>query len=140
MTRRTSSRSTSATCGARSTFRSVATRSVLCAGSATGWTLIVRRSERRRFWFSTLRVRTAVTAGAVVGAALLIAAFVLVGILHHAMVNGVDGAIALRADDVAAAAASGQLPERLAGGIDDDTVAQVYKPSGRSSGGLVAQS
>jgi signal transduction histidine kinase len=94
------------------------------------------RRAGRRFWFSTVRVRTTITACAVVGTALIISTFALVGILRHAMVNSVDGQIALRADDIAASASSGLLPQRLAGGIDDDTVAQALDRSGR----VIAQS
>jgi signal transduction histidine kinase len=94
------------------------------------------RRSGRRFGFSTVRVRTTITASAVVGTALILSAFALVGILQHAMVNSVDGQIALRADDIAANAASGLLPQRLAGGIDDDTVAQALNRSGR----VIAQS
>ncbi len=90
----------------------------------------------RRRWLSTVRVRTTVAAVAVVGAVLVIGAFALVGILHHTMVSNVDGEIALRADDVVAAAEHGDLPDRLAGGVDDDTVAQAVDAGGR----VVAQS
>lgn len=92
------------------------------------------RSARRIL--STIRVRTTLTACAVVAVALLVGAVALVGILHHAMVNSVDSQIGLRADDLAATTSSGGLPQRLAGGIHDDTVAQAIAGNGR----VIAQS
>jgi heavy metal sensor kinase len=89
---------------------------------------------RRRF--SSVRVRTTIAACAVVGTALVLSSFALVGILRHAMVQNVDGQIVLRADDVAAAAGRDELPSRLAGGGDDDTVVQALSATGR----VIAQS
>lgn len=89
---------------------------------------------RRRV--SSVRVRTTIAACAVVGAALVLSSFALVGILRHAMVQNVDGQIVLRADDVAAAAGRADLPSRLAGGGDDDSVVQVLGTNGR----VIAQS
>ena len=89
---------------------------------------------RRRF--SSVRVRTTIAACAVVGTALVLSSFALVGILRHAMVQNVDGQIVLRANDVAAAAGRNDLPSRLAGGTDDDTVVQAVSATGR----VIAQS
>jgi signal transduction histidine kinase len=69
------------------------------------------------------------------GAALVVAAVLLVSLLHRSLLRDVDARARLRLQDVAAVAARGQLPATLAGGDEDGTTAQLV-----AGGRVVAQS
>jgi len=83
----------------------------------------------------TVRVRTALGAGAVIAVAVGLAATALVVLLHRSLLHNVDDRAVLRLRDVADLAERGQLPATLAGGDEDGTVAQVV-----AAGRVVAQS
>ena len=76
---------------------------------------------RRRL--GTVRVRTTTGATVVVGVALLIGAVVLVGVLRRNLVDNVETAARLRADDVVALLESGTTPGELA--VDDEEASLV---------------
>jgi signal transduction histidine kinase len=82
----------------------------------------------------TIRLRITMMALAVVGSALVLAAVVMLVVLHRALVADVDTEARMRLNDTGASARYGQLPASLAGD-DDGTVAQVV-----ADGRVVAQS
>jgi signal transduction histidine kinase len=82
----------------------------------------------------TVRVRITAAALAVVGTALVVAAVVLVVLLHRSRLAELDGQVRIRAGDVAALAQRGELPPVLAS-TGRDTVIQVV-----CGGRVVAQS
>jgi signal transduction histidine kinase len=93
----------------------------------------MRDAPRRR---AGIRLRVVAVAAAVVAVALVAGGAASIVILRNTMIANVDAAIGLRADDITVAAANGDLPSLVAGGIDDETVAQVVDGTGR----VVAQS
>lgn len=86
--------------------------------------------ERRRR-LGTVRVRTTAGATFVVGVALLVGAVVLVGVLRRNLVDNVDTAARLRADDVVALLEGGATPEDLAVDDEEASLVQVLDPAGR---------
>jgi signal transduction histidine kinase len=87
----------------------------------------------RRWWrrFTTVRARTTVAATLVVGVALGLVAVAVLLFLHRSLVENVDDAGEIRAEDVAVLARHGTLPATLPVAGDDDHVIQVVDDSGR---------
>jgi signal transduction histidine kinase len=73
----------------------------------------------------TVRVRTTALALCVVGAALIIAAVVLVVLLHRSLVGNVDAQARMRLDAVVSLVRHRGVPPTLAGSDDDGTIAEV---------------
>jgi signal transduction histidine kinase len=84
---------------------------------------------RRRL--DTVRVRTAAGATAVVGVALVVGAVVLVGVLRRNLVDSVETAARLRADDVVALLEAGTAPGALSVDGEEASLVQVLGPDGR---------
>lgn len=80
-------------------------------------------ADRRRGRLRTVRLRTTAGATLVVGVALLVGAVVLVVVLRSNLVDNVDTAARLRADDVVALLEAGTTPEALA--VDDEEASLV---------------
>lgn len=85
----------------------------------------------RRRRLATVRVRTTVGATAVVGVALVIGAVVLVGVLRSNLVDNVDTAARLRADDVVALLEADTAPGELAVDSEEASLVQVVDQRGR---------
>jgi signal transduction histidine kinase len=79
----------------------------------------------------TVRVRTTVAATIVVGVALATAAYGLVVLQRHTLVEHLDEVADLRATGVAALAEEGTLPPVLEAGGDDDELVRVVDANGR---------
>lgn len=86
--------------------------------------------ERRRR-FGTVRIRTTAGAVVVVSVALLIGAVALVIVLRHNLVDNVDTAARLRADDVVALLEAGTTPDALAVDDEEASLVQVLDADGR---------
>lgn len=90
----------------------------------------------RRRRLGTVRVRTTIAAAGVVGVALLVGALVLVAVLRRNLVDNVDTAARLRAEDVASLLEAGTATEALA--VDDEEASLVQVVDDR--GDVVAAS
>ncbi|MEA2718128.1 MAG: hypothetical protein QOI99_2445, partial [Actinomycetota bacterium] len=89
-------------------------------------------AERRRLPRlrpTSVRARTTLAAATVMAVAVAIGSVALVTLLHRSLVHNVDKVGELRADDLAALAARGDLPDPLA--IEEEAVAQVVDSQGR---------
>jgi len=80
---------------------------------------------RRRRRPRSVRARTTIVATAAVGLALSVAAISLVLLLRRSLVAHLDEVAEIQAQDIAALAGQGALPPTLAGGPDQDDLAQV---------------
>jgi signal transduction histidine kinase len=90
-------------------------------------------AEHRPWWrrFTTVRARTTIAATVIVGVAVVVGAVSLVVLLRRSLIESIDEIAELRAEDVAALARQGDLPETLAITDDDDgTVVQVVDAGG----------
>lgn len=85
----------------------------------------------RRGRLGTVRVRTTAGATVVVGVALLVGAVVLVVVLRRNLVDNVETAARLRADDVVALLEAGTTPDALAVDDEEASLVQVLDASGR---------
>ena len=85
----------------------------------------------RRSRTGTVRVRTTAGATAVVGIALLAGAVVLVLVLRRNLVDNVETAARLRADDVVALLEAGTTPNELAVDDEEASLVQVLDARGR---------
>ncbi len=81
----------------------------------------------------TVRNRTTAVAALVVAVALGIGAVGLVGLVRDRLIEGQRTAAELRAQDVAALAESGELPDDLSFPGEDDGLTQVIDSSGSCS-------
>lgn len=79
----------------------------------------------------TMRVRTTAGATVVVGVALLVGAVVLVVVLRRNLVDNVETAARLRADDVVALLEAGTTPDELAVDDEEASLVQVLDARGR---------
>jgi len=86
--------------------------------------------ERRRR-LGTVRIRTTAGAVVVVGVALLVGAVALVIVLRQNLVDNVETAARLRADDVVALLEAGSTPDALAVDDEEASLVQVLDAGGR---------
>jgi len=91
--------------------------------------MAAREPGGRRRLLATVRGRTTLAASLVVAAALLVGGVALDTLLRSTLVHNVDKVAELRAEDVAALATSGDLPDPL--GVEDDAFVQVVDAAGR---------
>jgi len=84
---------------------------------------------RRRLRPATVRARTTLAATTVMAVTVLVGSVALLTLLNHSLVHNVDKVAELRADDLAAQAGQGVLPDELA--FEEETVAQVVDSQGR---------
>src|SRR5436190_12642867 len=117
----TSSRCTSATCAARSTARSAAHRSRPSAVRATGSATMAAEGQQ----IGTMRARITALAAGAVGIAVVVAAALLLVVLHRQLVANTDASLRARVDDIEALVRQHTLPPLLPGTGDDGNVAQV---------------
>lgn len=85
----------------------------------------------RRRRLGAVRVRTTAGATVVVGVALLVGAVVLVVVLRRNLVDNVETAARLRADDVVAVLEAGSTPDALAVDNEEASLVQVLDARGR---------
>lgn len=81
---------------------------------------------RRR---GTVRTRTTVAATLILGLTLLVGGAAMVSLLRRSLVHDLDAVADIRADDIAAMARRGGLPEVLL--LEDDAIGQVVDDQGR---------
>jgi signal transduction histidine kinase len=79
---------------------------------------------------SSIRARTTAAACAVVAGALAVGMLVLLAVLHRTLLDNVDDAARVRAEDIAALAAAGRLPRELPVHGDEDAFVQVVDANG----------
>jgi heavy metal sensor kinase len=84
---------------------------------------------RRRLRPSTMRARTTMAATVVMAVTVLLGSVALSTVLYRSLVHNLDKVAELRADDIAALAREGALPDALA--IEEEAVAQVVDSRGR---------
>ncbi len=87
------------------------------------------RRRHRRLRPSTVRARTTVAATVVMAVTVLLGSVALSTLLYRSLVHNLDKVAELRADDIAALARQGALPDSLA--IEEEAVAQVVDRRGR---------
>lgn len=87
-----------------------------------------------RFLPRSVRVRTTLTAVAIVGVALVLGGFGLVATLHRSMSQQLRTTAQLRAEDVAKAIEAGRVPKDLADNDEDELFVQVIDADGRVVG------
>ncbi len=88
------------------------------------------RATGRWRWFGSVRVRTTLGAGLVVGVTLALGGFVLVALLQRSLTADIQTAAELRADDVVAVLDAGQAPGPLAVDNAEESLVQVLDRSG----------
>ncbi len=86
-------------------------------------------AEGRRRRRGTVRARTTVAAALILGLTLLIGGTAMLTLLQRSLVGNLDDLADVRADDIAALARDGALPDTL--GLEDDAVGQVVDDEGR---------
>jgi signal transduction histidine kinase len=86
-------------------------------------------AEGRRRRRGTVRTRTTVAAALILGLTLAIGGAAMLSLLRRSLVANIDDIADVRADDIAALARAGGLPETL--GLEDDAVVQVVDGTGR---------
>src|SRR4051812_29367338 len=124
----TSSRSTSATCGASSTSRSAGGRSRPSGVPAT----VSEPMTGRPTWRSlTIRARITIAAVTVVAAALAAAGLAITVLEERSLVAAVDDGVRAQSADVVAEVAGGHLPPGLAVSAEHETLVQVLDAEGR---------
>jgi signal transduction histidine kinase len=89
-------------------------------------------ADRRPWWrrLTTVRARATIAATLIVGVAIAAASVSLVVLMERSLIDSVDEIAELRAEDVAALASQGDLPERLAVVDDDSAIVQVVDDGG----------
>jgi signal transduction histidine kinase len=90
---------------------------------------MTRQAGNRRL--PSVRIRTTIAAGAVVGAALAVGGLAVVWVLSASLTGAVDASARLRAEAIANLAAGGTLPNSLAVPGDDSILVQVMDSTGR---------
>lgn len=80
---------------------------------------------------ASVRARTTLAATLIVGVALILASVSLVVLLRRSLVANIDEVADIRAEDIAALARQGDLPEELAAAGDDGRFAQLVDHDGR---------
>src|SRR4051812_24327007 len=124
----TSSRSTWATCGARSTRRSVGRRSRRCAAAVTASARTAGDAVRTWWRRRSVRTRLTVAASAVMAIALVFTAVSLVWGLHRSLLGSVDGTAQERAREAARLPVTdGVLPSNA----EADNVVQIVDATGQ---------
>ena len=88
-------------------------------------------ADERRRRLGSVRVRTTAGATVVVGVALVIGALVLIGVLRRDLIDNVETAARLRADDVVALLEGGTTPDELAVDDEEASLVQVVDQDGR---------
>jgi len=90
---------------------------------------VAEPASRPRLRPTSVRGRTTLAAATVMAATVLLGSVALVTLLRRSLVHNIDKVAELRADDIAAQALQGGLPETLA--FEEEAVAQVVDSRGR---------